>query len=170
MQGFRSRIDAAFPPPPGRENPLPSVGELAQKTGDAQAGKLVYATTGTCSKCHVVNGVGRNVGPDLSEIGDKLGRQALYSSILYPSAGVSHNYETHTVLTEDGVFASGLLVSETADELRIKDVEGIERSFKKDSLLESGVSEVSLMPADIQKLMTERELVDLVEFLTTLRK
>ena len=170
LQGFRSRIDAAFPPPPGRENPLPPVSELAGMRGDAQAGKLVYMTTGTCSKCHVVSGVGRNVGPDLSEIGDKLGRQALYSSILYPSAGVSHNYETHSVLTDDGVFASGLLVSETDAEITIKDVEGIERTFEKDSLLESSVQDVSLMPADIQKLMTERELVDLVEFLTTLRK
>ena len=170
LNGFRGRIDAVFPPPPSRDEPLPTLSELAERRGDVANGKLVYMTTGTCSKCHVVKGIGREVGPDLSEIGDKLGRQALYSSILYPSAGISHNYETHSVLTEDGQFASGLLVSETADELRLKDQEGIERTFEKAALLERTKQDVSLMPADIQKLMTEAELVDLVEFLTTLRK
>ncbi|MFH5803833.1 PVC-type heme-binding CxxCH protein [Alienimonas sp. DA493] len=164
------RVARVFPPPPGREKPLPSLAELTEARGDVANGKLVYMTTGTCSKCHVVKGVGREVGPDLTEIGDKLSRQALFTSILYPSAGVSHNYETHTVLTEDGSVFNGLLVSETDEELRIKDQEGIERTFSKDALLEHGVQDVSLMPADIQKLMTEQELVDLVEFLTTLKK
>ncbi|NNJ25056.1 hypothetical protein LzC2_11180 [Planctomycetes bacterium LzC2] len=168
--GLGKRIDAAFPPPPGREKPLPSLAELTAARGDVTNGKLIYMNTGTCAKCHVIKGIGREVGPDLTEIGDKLGRQALYSSILYPSAGVSHNYETHTVLTDEGGVFNGLLVSETDEEIRIKDQEGIERSFQKSSLLEHGVQDVSLMPADIQKLMTEKELVDLVEFLTTLKK
>ncbi|MEM9702343.1 MAG: dehydrogenase, partial [Planctomycetota bacterium] len=167
---LKDRIDAAFPPPPGREKPLPSLAELTAARGDVSNGKLVYMTTGTCSKCHVVKGVGREVGPDLTEIGDKLGRQAMYSAILYPSAGVSHNYETHTVLTDEGSVFNGLLVSDTEDELRIKDQDGIERTFAKASLLEHNTQDVSLMPADIQKLMTEQELVDLVEFLVTLKK
>lgn len=168
--GLKTRVDAAFPPPPGREKPLPSLDVLSAARGDVQRGKLVYMTTGTCAKCHVIKGVGRNVGPDLTEIGDKLGRQALYASILYPSAGVSHNYETHTVLTDEGAVFNGLLISETDEELRIKDQEGIERTFQRDALLDHAVQDVSLMPADIQKLMLEQELVDLVEFLTTLRK
>jgi len=167
---LKGRIAAAFPPPPGREKPLPSLAELTKARGDLGNGKLIYITTGTCSKCHVVNGVGREVGPDLSEIGDKLGRQALFNSILYPSAGVSHNYETHTVLTEDGSVYNGVLVSETDDKLRLKDQEGIERTFQRSALLDHQVQDVSLMPADIQRLMTEQELIDLVEFLTTLKK
>ena len=170
QKGLRERIAAAFPPPPGREEPLPSMAELVARRGDVGNGKLIYMTTGTCSKCHVVKGVGREVGPDLTEIGDKLGRQALFNSILYPSAAVSHNYETHTLLTDEGLVVNGLLVSETDDEIRVKDQEGIERTIAKDSLLDHGVQDVSLMPADIQRLMTERELVDLVEFLTTLKK
>ena len=170
IAGFRSRIEAVFPPPPGRDRPLPPVRELAERRGDVANGKLVFMTTGTCAKCHQVRGVGKNVGPDLTEIGDKLGREALYSSILYPSAGISHNYETHAVLSDDGRFASGLLVSETAEAITIKDAEGIERTFEKSSLLESGVQDVSLMPADIQKAFSEQDLVDVVEFLTTLRK
>ncbi|QDT17648.1 PVC-type heme-binding CxxCH protein [Alienimonas californiensis] len=164
------RVAKVFPPPPGREKPLPPLAELTEARGDVANGKTVYMTTGTCSKCHVIKGVGREIGPDLTEIGDKLGRQALYTSILYPSAGVSHNYETHTVLTEDGSVFNGLLISETDKELKIRDQEGIERTFSKDALLEHGVQDVSLMPADIQKLMSEQELVDLVEFLTTLKK
>ena len=66
--------------------------------GNAARGKLVFETTGTCAKCHVVNGQGKEVGPNLSEIGSKLSREAMFESILYPSAGISHNYETYLLL------------------------------------------------------------------------
>jgi mono/diheme cytochrome c family protein len=81
---------------------LPPVAELVKRKGDAKAGRAVFAGTGTCGKCHVVNGEGKSVGPDLSGIGAKLSPLALYESILAPSAAISHNYETWTVVTDDG--------------------------------------------------------------------
>ena len=61
----------------------------------------MFHTTGTCIQCHQVNGLGKEVGPNLSEIGKKLTKQALFESILYPSAGISHNFETW-VVGDDG--------------------------------------------------------------------
>ena len=52
--------------------PLPPIAELVKRSGDAARGKELFATTGTCAKCHKVNGEGKEVGPDLSEIGSKL--------------------------------------------------------------------------------------------------
>jgi putative heme-binding domain-containing protein len=106
----------------------------------------------------------------LSEIGAKLARQAMFESILYPSAAISHNFEHWVVLTDDGLMHNGLLVSETAGELRLKDEKGIVRTIPTATIEERSKAETSLMPADIQKLMTAGELVDLVEYLSTLKE
>ena len=79
--------------------PLPPVAELVKRSGDAGRGKELFFGIGTCVKCHKVKGEGKEVGPDLSEIGTKLSKEALYVSILDPSAGVSFNYETWLVRT-----------------------------------------------------------------------
>ena len=118
----------------------------------------------------MVDGVGREVGPNLSQIGDKLGREALFTSILYPSAGISHNYEMYTLVTESGTVESGLMISETDDALTLRTMEGIDRRFDRGEVLEMTRQEVSLMPADLQKLLSAQELVDVVEYLTTLKK
>jgi len=167
----RTAAAAIFPAPPTKDStPLPSLAELVEAQGDAERGKVVFNTTGTCRNCHQVNGDGTEVGPDLSEIGAKLARQAMFESILYPSAAISHNFEHWVVLTDDGLMHNGLLVSETAGELRLKDEKGIVRTIPTATIEERSKAETSLMPADIQKLMTAGELVDLVEYLSTLKE
>ena len=86
--------------------------------------------TATCSKCHIVDGQGKDVGPNLSEIGSKLGKDALLVAILDPSAGISHNYETFLAVTDDGKVISGMLVSKTDDEVVLKDAEAIVHTLK----------------------------------------
>lgn len=168
---IRSSAAPIFPAPPTKDStPLPSLAELVEAQGDAERGKVVFNTTGTCRNCHQVNGDGTEVGPDLSEIGKKLARPAMFESILYPSAAISHNFEHWVVLTDDGLMHNGLLVSETAGELRLKDEKGIVRTIPAATIEERSKAETSLMPADIQKLMTAGELVDLVEYLSTLKE
>lgn len=150
--------------------PLPPVAELVKRTGSVDAGKQVFATVGTCVKCHKVRGDGKDVGPDLSEIGSKLSKDAFYVSILDPSAGISHNFETYTLLLADGTVANGILVSQTDAEIQIKTAEAIVKKYPRDEVEDFKKSTVSLMPADLQKALTAQNLVDLVEYLTTLKK
>ena len=76
---------------------------LLSLDGDVARGENVFKTEAAqCSKCHVVKGEGKSVGPDLSEIGSKLTRSAMFEAILYPSAGISHGYENWSVVTIDG--------------------------------------------------------------------
>ncbi|MGI8977818.1 MAG: c-type cytochrome [Pirellulaceae bacterium] len=150
--------------------PLPPVAELVKQSGSAEEGRKVYMTVGTCAKCHKVQGEGKEVGPDLSEIGSKLSKEALYVSILDPSAGISHNYETHLLLLEDGTSLSGILVSDTEQEVSVKTAEAIIRKIPRDEITAMKKQPVSLMPADLQKSVTAKNLVDVVEFLTTLKK
>ncbi len=167
----KEKANQLFPPPPSKENkPLPPLATLMQMKGNVKRGRLIYHNSGTCYKCHKEHGLGREVGPDLSEIGSKLSRSALFESILYPSAGISHNYETWTAALDSGNTVSGLMVSETDDSVSLKDIEGIVRTFSRDEIDEITRQETSLMPADLQKVLTAQDLVDLVEFLQTLKK
>ena len=150
--------------------PLPPLAELVKATGDAARGKHVFDTVGTCAKCHKVRGEGKEVGPDLSEIGSKLSKEAMYVSILDPNAGISFNYETHLVALDDGSQVSGIVVSQTDDEVQLKTAEAIIRKLPKDQILEMKKQAVSLMPADLQKQLTAQNLVDVVEYLAALKK
>ena len=160
-----------YPLPPGKDSePLPPLAELANRKGDVANGRIVFNTTGTCNKCHIVNGIGREVGPNISEIGKKLSKQALFESILFPSAGISHNFEQWTVSTVDGQVFAGLLVSSTDAETQIKDINGLVKTFKAAEIEQKIKQSVSLMPADLQKVMSVKELTDVVEYLTTLKE
>jgi len=166
----RDAAAALWPPPPTKDSaPLPPIHELVVRRGDPQRGQTVFTTTGTCSKCHLARGAGTAVGPDLSEIGDKLARQAMFEAILFPSAAVSHGFDVWLLVMNDGLVHSGLLVSETDDEVKLKDDKGIVRSFPTADIDQRSRSDVSLMPADLQKLITVDELVDVVEYLATLK-
>jgi putative heme-binding domain-containing protein len=131
---------------------------------------VIFAKAGTCANCHIVNGEGKDVGPNLSEIAKKLGREALFESILYPSASISHNYETYVVETKNGNVVNGLLVSETPQEVTIKAPDAIVHTFKRTEVDSMTRSPVSIMPADLHQALTPQDLADLVEYLLTLRE
>ncbi|MCE9555583.1 MAG: c-type cytochrome [Planctomycetes bacterium] len=158
-----------FPPPGGSKQPLPPIQELVKLAGDASRGKQVYFSRGTCINCHQVGSEGKEVGPNLSEIGAKLAPAAMYESILFPSAGISHNFELYEVTTADGITAIGLLVDKTADKIRLKNAEGIILSHPAAGS-ELRRLEVSMMPADLPKNMSTQDLSDLVAYLATLKK
>ncbi len=150
--------------------PLPALSALVQRKGDAKAGLKVFQTAGTCNKCHKVRGEGREVGPDLSEIGSKLSREAMYVSILDPSAAVSHNFETYSILTLDGLAITGLLITQTYEAVTLRNSEGIDKTIDQEDIEIFKKQKTSLMPQDLQKLLTVDQLVNLVEYTLTLKK
>lgn len=150
--------------------PLPALKELVAMKGKIELGKKAFETKGTCAKCHQVNGAGKNVGPDLSEIGSKLSREAMFVSILNPSEGISHNYESYLIETIDGITESGLLVSKTDKETVLKNSEGIVRKFPQEDIVDFVKEKKSIMPNGLQKELTAEELVSLVDYLQTLKK
>ncbi len=151
------------------ERPLPPLAELVRRPGDHQAGAEVFAGVGTCGKCHRVNGQGTEVGPDLSQVGGKLSVEALYESILNPSAGISHNFEMYKAIMVDGRTIQGVLISRTPQEIVLKDKEAVVLTLPAADVEELTKQTKSLMPDDLQKLLTEQQLVDVVSYLQTLR-
>jgi len=168
------RNDAAklLPLPAGQNNqPLPPLVELIRRKGNIENGMRVFNTaTAACASCHKVKGQGTEVGPDLSEIGGKLAKEALYESIIDPSAGISFGYEAHQVELKSGEEAYGLIVSETADELAIKNNTGVVTRYKKADIKSRQQMKLSIMPAGLVQAMSPDDLVDLIEYLGSLKK
>jgi putative membrane-bound dehydrogenase-like protein len=146
--------------------PLPPVSTLAERKGDASKGKTAFASV--CSNCHTVNGEGVNFGPDLSEIGSKLSREAMYTSILYPDQGISFGYEGYLLKLRDGSSAFGRIVSETADKIEMQYMDAPQTVNKADVVSRTKLPN-SLMPSNLQSQLSEDELVDLVEYLMELK-
>ncbi|WP_439630689.1 PVC-type heme-binding CxxCH protein [Gemmata sp.] len=175
FQGLRNQALLAFPAA-GKLDPkkLPPISELAKRPGDVARGKAVWAASvggaAQCGKCHMVRGVGGQVGPDLSMIGKKGSRENLYESILVPSKAIADQYIQSSVTTSAEVTISGLLVAETADSLTLRDANGKDTTVaKKDVEGPVRKLKVSIMPDDIVASLTEDELIDLVAYMETLK-
>jgi len=167
--GIRAEAAAIFPPPQSRDNkPLASNAELAKRSGDMANGERVFGTV--CMICHAIHGKGIDYGPALSEIGSKLGKDGLYTAILYPDAGIEHNFATTMLIMQDGNTAIGIVVSDTNEEIVVKAIGGIVSTYKKAAVTNRMEQKTSSMPTGLQAAMTEQELVDLVEYLAGLRK
>jgi putative heme-binding domain-containing protein len=147
--------------------PLPSIAVLVDKKGDEIKGKVIYESL--CSSCHQVNGEGVNFGPDLSEIGGKLSKEAMYTSILFPDQGISFGFEGYRIQLEDGSAAIGKILSETPEKIEVQYM-NTQQTVVKDKVVARSKLETSLMPSNLQGSMSEQELIDLVAYLESLRK
>ena len=169
---IKAEAATLLPVPQGQDSkPLPSVAELSKIKGDAVNGEQVFFRTETaCGTCHKVKNRGMDIGPALTEIGTKLGKDALFESILDPSAGISFGFEATQIDFKSGDEAFGLVVSDTEDELVMKDLKGLVAHYKKSDIAKRQQLKTSIMPAELQRTMSTQEFVDLVEFLSSLRK
>src|SRR5262249_31912586 len=78
----RQRALAAFPSRDHDPKKLPDIAKLAKLHGNVDRGKKFLAATAKndlqCMKCHIIHGVGGQIGPDLSQIGKKASRENLF--------------------------------------------------------------------------------------------
>lgn len=135
--------------------------------GDPDAGRELYEAT-ACWTCHIVNGEGIALGPDLSDIGLLRGSDHLRESIREPAKMVSPRYRTVRIEDANGAQVMGVRVNEDTFTLQVIDEAGRHRSFRKGEIREFQLlPEESLMMsyADFQP----EELEDLVAYLASLR-
>ncbi|HRP55875.1 PVC-type heme-binding CxxCH protein [Agriterribacter sp.] len=149
-------------------NKLPPVEELMAMKGNADSGAVVFATY--CGSCHQVKDQGIAFGPDLSEIGSKLSKDALYTSILEPSAGISFGFEGYAFKLKTGASVSGYIASQTEDEISIKMIGGIIEKYKKSDIVSKTLYDQSLMPQGLAEGMGAQQLVNIVEYLSGLKR
>ncbi len=163
-----------FPPPPKLDpKNLPSIAALLARQGSLERGKTLMLATlkndAQCLKCHTIQGVGGNAGPDLSTVGSKLSREALLESILYPSRAINHQYETWNVETKQGLSITGIMAEENTDFLVLRDANVKDHKIAHKDVDSRKKSPVSIMPDNLIVNIPEADLVDLVEYMYSLK-
>jgi putative heme-binding domain-containing protein len=156
-----------LPRPSVKGTNLPPIKQLLASTGDVKNGQALFQRY--CAACHRVNDEGVAFGPELSIIGEKLSREGLYRSILYPEEGVSFGYETSLIQLDDGTESIGIIANETQSEITLNFPGGASASYTRNSVSKVERQDTSLMP-ELAGTLSEQELVDLVEFLGSLKR
>ena len=141
----------------------------ADPRGDADAGRALFTGRGNCAACHMVDGDGGRLGPDLSRVGERRDPDELRADLLDPSAEVEPRWWTMTVTRADGSVVEGLRMSEDTFTLRVIDADEQLWSFSKGALRSFERTEASSMPG-AGGTLTDAEVDDLVAYLFSLRK
>jgi putative membrane-bound dehydrogenase-like protein len=176
FQPVRNKALTLFPPPPaGKIDPkkLPAIASLAVRKGDVGRGESLIAasakTDTLCLKCHTIRGVGGQIGPDLTTIGKKASRENLFESILYPSKAIADQFLSWQIETKQGLSLIGLIVEEKPDSVTLRDANGKDTKIAKADIDSRTKSPNSLMSSDLVAYLSEEDLVDIVEYLMTLK-
>ena len=146
--------------------------------GDQARGETLFFGTARCSTCHIVNGRGGRLGPELSTVGSARSRAYLVESIRQPAkqltqirafGGDGLKYDTVTAITADGRTIVGVPMNEDTFTLQVMDQTERVHSFDKKSLKSLRHENRSLMPAYDAARLPDADLDNLVAYLQSLR-
>jgi cytochrome c oxidase cbb3-type subunit III len=132
--------------------------------GDPLGGKTVFFGKGDCSSCHMVNGQGGFVGPDLSSYGATLSAKEILEAITKPRKDRTGSRAVEAV-TQDGLRVLGSLRDEDNFSVQIQTADGAFHSFLRSELRSLKYEDRPIMPANYAERLTHDELGDLVSYL-----
>ena len=136
--------------------------------GTAEAGKALFNDVAECLDCHMLDGKGGRLGPDLSTIGSQLSPDELALSLIEPSAKVAPRWWSLTLEDKNGIERSGLRMNEDSFSVRIMDTDSQLWSYPRSALRRVIRSEESTMPSYAARF-SDTQIDDLVAFLYSLR-
>ena len=142
-------------------------------TGDPEHGRSVYKRA-QCSTCHILDGEGEGIGPELSSVGTRRGVEYLRQAILHPGSQMPvdpDGYLAHLVVrvvTASGEEIVGRRMNEDTFTIQLRDIRNRYHSFRKTEVQairrEPGMG---LMPT-FEGVLSDKEIDDLVSYLAGL--
>lgn len=146
----------------------PTMASIGTLTPDLAKGKTIFSNS--CSTCHKAGTTGFDFGPNLSEIGTKLPKEALLEAIIHPSAGIGFGYEGWTIRLKDGSAFSAIIVSKTETDLEVKFPGGSRKQYKTREIASMEQMKKSMMTEGLYAHLSDQDMADLLGFLSALRK
>jgi putative heme-binding domain-containing protein len=134
--------------------------------GDVARGGEIFEGKGRCRECHMLNGRGGLLGPDLSNIAGERSVRFLHDSLTTVRTHIPQGYRPVQVVTMDGRRLRGVVKNEHNFSLQMLDTEGKLHLFSRDELRKIEYEKQSLMPSNYDKTLSETELRDLLAFLS----
>jgi putative heme-binding domain-containing protein len=143
--------------------------DLLMAKGDSERGwrRFFGPGSGRCASCHVYQERGAAIGPDLTQIANRLDRRRLIESILQPSREVAPRYVATMVETDDGRVFTGLSLGADSNGKteQFVDADGQRFVLDIDKIEHRSLSLQSIMPTDLHEVLSIDDLRDLVALL-----
>jgi putative heme-binding domain-containing protein len=163
----RERAAKSLPMPSAKR--IPSAFELdLSYAGKAAEGRTVFETGGGCVACHSLGGR-KTLGPDLSAIGRKYGKQAMLDSIIAQSDAIGPEYVTTMFTLKSGDPVQGLVTEESADRIVVQTAPDQYQRLRPSDVVSRRENRVSLMPEGLLDNLPLQQIADLLEYLATLK-
>jgi putative heme-binding domain-containing protein len=141
----------------------------APPTGDPSHGSEVFAKAG-CTSCHIVNGRGSAIGPELTGIGARRTAETLRRALVNPGESATPEFTLIQAQTRSGASIRGLRLNEESFTIQIKDAAGRFHSLRKSELAQLERPQgASLMPSYSDSLGPS-DLKDLLAYLVSLKE
>jgi len=136
--------------------------------GNADRGGKIFfeKTSAACLRCHKIDGRGGEVGPDLTKAAEKNDRKAFLEAIADPNRKIAQGFDSVVLLLNDGRVVTGVLREESDKEVTVIDAENKRITVPKDEIDDRQRGK-SAMPEDAITKISESELRDLIEYLST---
>lgn len=138
---------------------------LATKPGNKENGKALAVV---CMGCHIVNGTGGQIGPNLSGAG-AMGVDGVLRNLLDPNAAMEPGYRVYRLEMNDGSLKEGFLVSEDDKAIVFRAVGLPDERIAKDQFRSGKYLKRSLMPEGLLDGFSEEQISDLFSYLMTLK-
>lgn len=152
-----------------REDPAALAKEAGVSGDPARGAVLFFRPEMHCARCHVGEGSGLPLGPDLSRLGPTASGAEVVESILKPSKVIRKGFETVTVATRDGRVVTGLLGPERDLAVVVRDAshDGKPVTIPRQDVEARKDGGPSLMPEGLVILLGSRQdFLDLVSYVT----
>lgn len=151
----------------------------AKPLGNPARGKELFYGDANCSMCHMIEGKGGRLGPDLTGVAGSRTRAAIIDSVRNPNRRLAwglteatkefpQEYETVTVVTSDGKQIKGVTLNEDSFTVQIMDMSEKIHLLEKDKLRSFQKTRESAMPKYTSEILSDKDLDDVVAFLTSL--
>jgi putative heme-binding domain-containing protein len=134
--------------------------------GDWKRGRDLFRGKAACFTCHVMRGEGSPVGPDLNNLVHR-DYASVLRDIVEPGAVINPDAVGYTVTLKSGGIVVGTNAGEDATVLKIAQPGGQVATVEKNEVAKVEALPASLMPAGIDKTLTNDELRDLMTYLLT---
>ncbi len=158
----RSRIAFGFTPNSDRNGLVDEWRPALSLVGEFEKGRRVFVKN--CAACHVLDGVGHEVGPDLAALSSRT-PVAILTAVLDPGRDVESRYVQYAAVTTDGITWAGLLVGETAASISLKEREGREHVILRKDLDGFRALKKSMMPEGVENDISQQDLADLMAYI-----
>ena len=138
--------------------------DITKTKGDSKRGQAHFQSN--CAICHRYQGEGKQLGPDLELVRGKPS-DWLLGAILDPAAVIEARYAAHTVTTKKGESLTGIIASETANNLTFRLPGGIDHPILRSEIRSFTKTGTSLMPVGFEAALDLQAMADLLAWLNS---